>query len=430
MSGGPDSGALKRDPHLRMHCVNVYVRNQDRSLKFYLEQLGFHLAFDTRLQGGERWVAVAPPDGTTLLSLVTPSATSPLYKLIGRSTNVVFITEDVTSKYFEWSRRGVVFSHTPRLRRIQYKRGENTSAEPQKESHEAPMLGGYENIWGGVYTRFRDVDGNTFSLVSFDEISHALEAQRLATAEKLERERRVARELQIAKEVQARLFPQKRPVVESLEYAGVCHQARQVGGDYYDFLNLGPRRLGMVIGDVVGKGIAAALLMANLQAILRSQCAIAMDRPQDVLRAVNRLFCESTLEGGFATLFFAEYDDATRRLRYVNCGHLCALLLRANDDVERLDATGTVLGLFEKWDCEMGERTIERGDIFALYTDGITESFDANDEEFGEERLLAALRKNRALGACEAIEAVVSEVGKFSPSEQRDDITMIVAKCR
>jgi serine phosphatase RsbU (regulator of sigma subunit)/catechol 2,3-dioxygenase-like lactoylglutathione lyase family enzyme len=427
---GLGSHAVKRDPHLRMHCVNVYVRNQDRSLKFYLEQLGFHLAFDTRLQGGERWVAVGPPDGSTLLNLVTPNATSPSYKLIGRSTNVVFITEDVTSKYFEWSKRGVVFSHTPRLRRIQYKRDDRTEAKPNGGSHDAPMLGEHESIWGSVYTRFRDIDGNSFSLVSFDEISQALETQRRAAAEKLENERRVSRELQIAKEVQARLFPQKRPAVDSLDYAGVCLQARQVGGDYYDFLDLGPKRMGLVIGDVVGKGIAAALLMANLQAILRSQCAIALDRPRDVLRAVNRLFCESTLEGGFATLFFAEYDESTRRLRYVNCGHLCALLLRTDDEVERLDATGTVLGLFEKWDCEMGERTIESGDVLALYTDGITESFDANDEEFGEARLLLTLRKHRDLCAREAIEAVVAEVGTFSPSEQRDDITMIVAKCR
>ena len=168
----------------------------------------------------------------------------------------------------------------------------------------------------------------------------------------------VARELEIAKEVQARLFPRKRPAVETLDYAGVCIQARQVGGDYYDFLDLGPKRLGLVIGDVVGKGIAAALLMANLQANLRSQCAIALDRPRDVLRAVNRLFCENTPDGGFATLFFAEYEQATGRLRYVNCGHLCAVLLRGDDTVERLEATGTVLGLFEDWDCEMGERTI------------------------------------------------------------------------
>src|SRR5580692_3708955 len=431
MSSGPGNGALKRDPHLRMHCVNVYVRNQDRSLKFYLEKLGFHLAFDTRLQGGERWVAVAPPDGSTLLALVTPSATSPTYKLIGRSTNVVFITEDVTSKYFEWSKRGVIFSHTPRLKRIQYRREERVApAKPENGAHDAPMLGEHENIWGGVYTRFRDVDGNSFSLVSFDEISQALETQRRAAAEKLEYERRTARELEIAKEVQARLFPRKRPVVETLDYAGVCIQARQVGGDYYDFLDLGPKRLGMVIGDVVGKGIAAALLMANLQANLRSQCAIALDRPRDVLRAVNRLFCENTPVGGFATLFFCEYEQATGRLRYVNCGHLCALLLRANDEVERLDATGTVLGLFEKWDCEMGERTIRSGDMLALYTDGITEAFDHAEEEFGEERLVEVLHRHRELPSTALLDAVVAEVRRFSPQEQRDDVTMIVAKCR
>jgi serine phosphatase RsbU (regulator of sigma subunit) len=319
------------------------------------------------------------------------------------------------------------------LKRIKY--------EQQTHSHDgegvaphssvaSPLLGGQATIWGGVFTRFRDVDGNSFSLVSFDEMTQAVEMQRRMVAERFEAERRAARELEIAKEVQARLFPQKRPVVESLDYAGVCIQARQVGGDYYDFLDLGPKRLGLVIGDVVGKGIAAALLMANLQANLRSQCAIALDRPQDVLRAVNRLFCENTPDGGFATLFFAEYEQATGRLRYVNCGHLCALLLRGDDSLERLDATGTVLGLFEDWDCEMGERTICSGDMFALYTDGITESFDHADEEFGEERLVEVLRRNRELSSPALLDAVVEEVRRFSPHEQRDDITMIVAKCR
>jgi serine phosphatase RsbU (regulator of sigma subunit) len=226
------------------------------------------------------------------------------------------------------------------------------------------------------------------------------------------------------------LFPQKRPVVETLDYAGVCIQARQVGGDYYDFLDLGPKRLGMVIGDVVGKGIAAALLMANLQANLRSQCAIALDRPQDVLRAVNRLFCENTPVGGFATLLFCEYEQTTGRLRYVNCGHLCALLLRVDHTVERLDATGTVLGLFEDWDCEMGERTIYSGDMLALYTDGITEAFNHAEEEFGEERLVEVLHRHRELPSTALLDAVVEEVRRFSPQEQRDDVTMIVAKCR
>jgi serine phosphatase RsbU (regulator of sigma subunit)/catechol 2,3-dioxygenase-like lactoylglutathione lyase family enzyme len=431
MDGFPSS-RTGPDPYLRMHCVNVYVRDQDRSLQFYLERLGFHLAFDTRLQTGERWVAVAPPDGTAILALVPAKPDSPQYKLIGRSTQVVFITEDVTAKYLEWSKRGVKFSHTPRLKRIQFQREAHAiSREPlAPHSDASPMLGEHASIWGGVFTRFRDVDGNSFSLVSFDEVTLAVEAQRRNVAEKLELEKRAARELEIAKEVQARLFPQKSPIIPSLDYAGICIQARQVGGDYYDFLDLGPQRLGLVIGDVVGKGIAAALLMANLQANLRSQCAIALDRPQDVLRAVNRLFCENTPVGGFATLFFAEYEQETGRLRYVNCGHLCGLILRGNDAVERLDATGTVLGLFEDWDCEMGERRICSGDTLALYTDGITEAFNNAEEEFGEERLVAALRKHGACCSRELLEAIVAEVRGFSPREQRDDITMIIAKCR
>jgi serine phosphatase RsbU (regulator of sigma subunit)/predicted enzyme related to lactoylglutathione lyase len=431
MDGFPSS-RTGPDPYLRMHCVNVYVRDQDRSLRFYLERLGFHLAFDTRLQTGERWVAVAPPDGTAILALVPAKPDSPQYKLIGRSTQVVFITEDVTAKYQEWSKRGVKFSHTPRLKRIQFQRETRAiSREPlAPHSDASPMLGEHASIWGGVFTRFRDVDGNSFSLVSFDEVTLAVEAQRRNVAEKLELEKRAARELEIAKEVQARLFPQKSPIIPSLDYAGICIQARQVGGDYYDFLDLGPQRLGLVIGDVVGKGIAAALLMANLQANLRSQCAIALDRPQDVLRAVNRLFCENTPVGGFATLFFAEFEQETGRLRYVNCGHLCGLILRGNDAVERLDATGTVLGLFEDWDCEMGERRICSGDTLALYTDGITEAFNNAEEEFGEERLVAALRKHGACCSRELLEAIVDEVRGFSPREQRDDITMIVAKCR
>ena len=158
--------------------------------------------------------------------------------------------------------------------------------------------------------------------------------------------------------MQARLFPQTLPPLTTLEYAGICIQARQVGGDYYDFLDLGRERLGLVIGDIAGKGIAAALLMANLQANLRSQCAIALDQPQRFLRSVNQLFFENTTESAYATLFFAEYDDQARRLRYANCGHLCALLLRSDNTLERLDSTATVLGLFKEWDCSIGERQL------------------------------------------------------------------------
>ena len=415
-----------QDPHLRIHCVNVFVRDQDRSLRFYLDQLGFHVAFDARLQSGDRWVAVAPPDGSAILSLVVPKPSSQEYKLIGRSTQVVFVTEDVASKFQEWSKRGVRFQSTPRLRRIKY------DQKPQVPlSNESSMLLGEGTpIWGGVFARFRDIDGNSFSLVSFDEVTHALEAQRRAIAEKLESERRLAQEIEIAKQVQARLFPQTLPPLRTLEYAGTCIQARKVGGDYYDFLDLGQERLGFVIGDISGKGIAAALLMANLQANLRSQCAIAVDQPQRFLRSVNQLFCENTPDGSFATLFFAEYDDNAGRLRYANCGHLCALLLRGDNTLERLESTATVLGVFREWDCTIGECQLRAGDTLALYTDGITESYDAEKEEFGERRLIEALRRNCGLSPQCLMDSIVAAVQKFSPLEQHDDITLIIAKHR
>jgi serine phosphatase RsbU (regulator of sigma subunit)/catechol 2,3-dioxygenase-like lactoylglutathione lyase family enzyme len=415
----------RQDPYFRLHCVNIFVRDQDRSLRFYVDQLGFHLAFDAKLQSGERWVAVAPPDGTAILALVTPKPNSQEYKLIGRATHVVFFTEDVAVKYQEWAKRGVRFLNVPRLRRIKYDPGTQAA-----HAGDAMLLGEQTSIWGGVFARFRDIDGNSFSLVSFDEVTQAVDAQRRAIAEKLESERRAVRELEIAKEVQARLFPQTLPQLETLDYAGVCHQARQVGGDYYDFLDLGSERLGLVIGDISGKGIAAALLMANLQANLRSQCVISLDQPQRLLQAVNQLFCENTPDGAFATLFFAEYDDRARRLRYANCGHLCGLLLRSDNGLERLDSTGTVLGIFKKWDCTIGERQLCAGDTLVLYTDGITESFNEAGEEFGEERLIEALQRNRELSSQALLAAIVEEVRKFSPQEQNDDITLIVGKCR
>jgi serine phosphatase RsbU (regulator of sigma subunit) len=384
------------------------------------------VAFDARLQSGDRWVAVAPPDGSAILSLVVPKSNSQEYKLIGRSTQIVFVTEDVAAKFQEWSKRGVRFQSTPRLRRIKY----HPQAQTSPLNVPAMLLGEETPIWGGVFARFRDIDGNSFALVSFDEVTHALETQRRTIAAKLEAERRLAQEIEIAKQVQARLFPQTMPPLRTLEYAGTCIQARKVGGDYYDFLDLGQERLGFVIGDISGKGIAAALLMANLQANLRSQCAIAVDQPQRFLRAVNQLFCENTPDGSFATLFFAEYDDNAGRLRYANCGHLSALLLRSDNTLERLESTATVLGVFREWDCTIGECRLRAGDTLALYTDGITESYDAEKEEFGEGRLIEALRRNCGLSPQCLMDAIVAEVQKFSPQEQHDDITLIIAKYR
>jgi serine phosphatase RsbU (regulator of sigma subunit) len=409
------------DPYLQVHAVNVYVRDQERSLRFYLETLGFRLAFDARVASGQRFVAVAPPDGSAVLALIQPPKNTPYYRLIGRATQIIFVTEDLPATYRAWLRRGVRFKSAPRLRRVSYERAGVPDAD-------GATSGATSAVWGGMFTRFEDPDRNSFSLVSFDEVNRKLTEQRRAAAAKAEAERRTAHELEIATQVQARLFPQRLPVLRSLEYAGACVQTRRVGGDYYDFLDLGQERLGLVIGDIAGKGMPAALLMANLQANLRSQCAIAVEELERLLQSVNRLFYESTADNAYATFFYSEFDDRTGRLRYANCGHLPALLLRLDGTIERLSAMAPVLGLFADWTCCTDERQLAPGDLLAIYTDGVTEAFDDEDNEFGEGRLLDALQTHRRERPSDIIAAILEAVRQFSPQEQRDDITLIIAR--
>src|SRR5258707_11357734 len=181
------------DLFLSVHAVRIFVRDVDRSVRFYVDQLGFRLVIDTRLQSGERWVAVSPPDGTTILTLITPKPNTAEYKLIGRSTQVVLCPSDVAAKFQQWSNNGLRFIGTTRLRRIKYV---SASADSPSSSSTtvtgaavvrgAKLLGEETPIWGSVSVRFRDVDGNTFSLVSFDELTHAVESERRMAAEKLE----------------------------------------------------------------------------------------------------------------------------------------------------------------------------------------------------------------------------------------------------
>jgi len=400
-------------PFLRLNFVTLWVRDQERSRRFFMETLDFETIVDMQTPEGGRWIVVAPPAagwltgatgaGLTGMALVVPPEGSAEHQRIGQNTGLSFLTENVRRLFAEWSRRGVRFRLPP--------------MEPE---------------WGAGqarYALFEDVDGNSFSLIEFDEATRTLEAERRAQAARLEAERQAAHDLAIAKQVQTHLFPQRQPPLRTLAYAGICHPARTVGGDYYDFLDLGSRRLGLVIADIAGKGIGAALLMANLQAALRSQCATAWEHPERFLRSVNQLLHGNTAEGDYA-LFFAEYDDDTRKLRYANCGHPPALLLRCDDSLLRLGATCTVVGLFEKWDCAMEERELAPGDAVLLYTDGVTEALNGEGEEFGEGRVLEATRQHRRLSLPELLEAVADQARRFSSHEQADDITLIVAECR
>jgi phosphoserine phosphatase RsbU/P len=386
-------------PYLRLHFVSVYVSDQERSLRFFVDKLGFSVLADVRFASGSRWVEVSPPDGSAVLALVRPMKGFNEEHLVGNSGLITFLTEDVDRTWREWSERGVHFS-----------------IPPQTPS------------WGGTFCRFLDPDGNAFALAGFDELTRTLDERRRAYAAKIEDERRVVQELEIARQVQARLFPQTVPAVPGLDYAGSCVQARVVGGDYYDFLESGAGVMALIVGDIAGKGIAAALLMANLQAALRSQFAAQAEHPECLLHSVNCLLFENTAPNAYATLFFAEYDSGSGRIVYANCGHVPGLIVRAGGEVESLDPNNTVVGLFESWACAVSSAQLDSGDLLALCTDGVTESTNDREEEFGQERLVASLRRHASLSAQEMVAAVIGEVLDFSGGRQFDDLTLIVAR--
>ncbi len=235
-------------------------------------------------------------------------------------------------------------------------------------------------------------------------------------------------EMESARRVQARLLCRRIPQMENLVWNGCYHTAGEIGGDYYDFIHLGLRRVGLVLGDISGKGVPAALMMASLQAILRSHAASMADALPRLLRSVNRLFCDCTGESDFASLFFGDYHDATRCLRYVNCGQTPPLLVHRDFRVARLTATATVLGMFPDWNCTVRAVDLVPGDTLLLFTDGVTEAMNEAGEEFGEGRLLDVLRafRHAALGAL--VHERAAAVRKFSGNHRKDDLTLLVAR--
>jgi sigma-B regulation protein RsbU (phosphoserine phosphatase) len=246
-------------------------------------------------------------------------------------------------------------------------------------------------------------------------------------AGRIENERRVAREMEIARDVQTRLLPQAPPQMRTAQCAARCIQARSVGGDYYDFLDLGNDRVGFVLADVSGKGVHAALLSASLQAHLRSQAALAPLEPVRLLRHLNDIIWKSTAAQHYATLFLGLYDDGTRRMRYVNCGHNPPVVVRRDGAIERLGVTAPVVGLFEEWECRACELQMAAGDLLAIFSDGITEAL-RGEEEFGEARLLEQLRAHPDLPASAVVAAVLDKVQAFSAGQQSDDLTLLVVR--
>jgi phosphoserine phosphatase RsbU/P len=242
---------------------------------------------------------------------------------------------------------------------------------------------------------------------------------------------RLEHELAIAREVQAQLFPTEKPAVQGVEIEAVCRPARVVSGDYYDFLPLGPGRLGLALADISGKGISAALIMASLQAALRSQALFDGRGPgstAEIVARLNQHLFRSTSADRYATFFYGVYDAQTRRLEYTNAGHPPPLCI-TGDKVQRLSVGGTVLGLFDDRRYESQVIEVPPESLLIAYSDGLTEAEDPDGRELGEQRLLDVVLRLRQETARVVLKSVLEAVDRWTgPVEQMDDITIIVAR--
>jgi len=245
-------------------------------------------------------------------------------------------------------------------------------------------------------------------------------------------QRAVAKDLETAKDIQNALFPPQTFSIPCLPCEAFYQPARGIGGDYYDFLSLSAGRWGIAIGDVSGKGIGAALLMASLQASLRAQALHPhLDLPA-IVGGVNHLVHESSPTGVFASLFYAEYEPASRRLQYVNAGHNPPIIVRPRTqccELFHLRAQAVPIGMFAEVQFEATQFQLAKGDILVAYTDGITEAANSSGQLWGVEKLESLLRSCSRMAPGEIVERILAEVSDFVNDEpQRDDVTLLVMK--
>ena len=267
----------------------------------------------------------------------------------------------------------------------------------------------------------------------------------ILTAETAQRER-ISREIEIAREVQERLFPQSYPAIDGVDMAGFCRPAQAVGGDYYDLFSFGrgpegdaggARRLALAVGDISGKGISASLLMASLRASLRSLSRVQETNGTPdlagMMHHVNNLVYEASASNRYATFFFAELDTVSRCLTYVNAGHNPPVILRGGETIS-LAATGMVVGLLPDAEYEQAQIGVEPGDVLLAFTDGISEAMTVEEEEWGEDRMIAAAHElladpNCAYTAAQMLSCLMEQADRFTVgAPQHDDMTLLICR--
>jgi sigma-B regulation protein RsbU (phosphoserine phosphatase) len=237
-------------------------------------------------------------------------------------------------------------------------------------------------------------------------------------------------ELSFALEVQRALFPRHLPEREGLEFSGVCIPARGISGDFYDVMRLPDGRLVFAIADISGKGISAAILMANLQALLRS-LSETLESPGEICAKLNQHLHQVTDASRFATFFYAEWNPRRGSLRYVNAGHHPPVFLTRSSRVEsngQMDKGGTPLGVFPDAEFQVGETQFEETDLLVLYSDGVTEAESEMGEQFGEPRLRQVITSNREKPLEEIKSAILDAVRKWAGQEQEDDMTLLLVR--
>jgi len=231
-------------------------------------------------------------------------------------------------------------------------------------------------------------------------------------------------ELQRAREIQQSLLPKDIPQLPGFEVAGAWQPARTVGGDYYDVLRLGDHKIAVCIADVVGKGVSAALLMANVQATVRA-FARESESPAWVCDRVNKVLCGNIADGKFVTFFYGILDSRARTLQYCNAGH-CYPILVSRDSIRTLDSGGAVLGVFPTWKYEDSSVDLKSGERLLLFTDGIAEASASDGQEFGEDCIATFMSANRENSAEDLNERLLARVSDFCDAQFQDDATLVV----
>jgi sigma-B regulation protein RsbU (phosphoserine phosphatase) len=245
--------------------------------------------------------------------------------------------------------------------------------------------------------------------------------------ERIQRER-MERELELATEIQQRFQPSAPPKIDGYEFQGISFSCYEIGGDYYDFIERPDGRMLIALGDVSGKGTAAALLMSSLHAAIHGQVSAKRELDETVT-SVNRYLAENTPANRFVTLFAAELDPASGRLRYINAGHNPPLVGRADGSIQQLDSGGFPLGILPSAEYEVGELQLAPGEIVVIYSDGVSEANNLKEEEFGLDRLTEVVRLNRGLSASGIRDKVESALSGFTQTAPaNDDITLVIVK--